>query len=142
MLTSPCSKSVSTRCASSSTSWSASGIGTRISRESRVESRELGSRCAALAVAFVAGCAGARIEWRGVALVSEGGSSRESAIAGAIERGKFLESARIVLDRTFEKVGFHGMPFVIEAGDQRAILLESGHASLLISFDAELGETP
>src|SRR5688572_27090207 len=124
MPTSPCSKSGSTRCASSSTSWNASGIATRIS------------------LLLLASCASSGVAWRGVAIAPEEKSSRESSISGVLERGRIFEKARIVLDRSFESVGFRGVPFAVEPGDQHAIVLESKQASLSISFDAELGDEP
>ncbi len=77
------------------------------------------------------------MSWRGTAIAPEGNSSRESAIDGVIERGGYFEASRIVLDRSFESEGFHGVPFSIEHGDQDVLVIESEQASLAIALDIE-----
>lgn len=82
--------------------------------------------------------------WSGLALAPDGTSARESTIEGALERGRWFEPARIVLDRNFETQGFDGTPFAVESpeqGGERVLSLDSERASLRIAFDPEeLGE--
>jgi hypothetical protein len=105
----------------------------RQSRPTRL--RSLRSLRASLALPLLlAGCA-SKIDWRGTAIAPDGNSQRESSIVGALERGRYFEKARIVLDRSFETTGFRGAPFMIEPGAEHALVFESPLASLAITVD-------
>lgn len=64
----------------------------------------------------------------------EGSSTRESSIAGALERGG-LDTGGVEIDRSFESKGFEGVPFEVRFGDGRVLRLEGEEATLLIQLE-------
>jgi hypothetical protein len=99
------------------------------SRESRVESTLV------LSCLLIGSCAGTDVTWSGVAIAPDVASSRESPVGGALSRAQYFESARIVLDRSFETRGFAGSPFRVEAGREHVLLMAAENVSLAIAFD-------
>ena len=87
-----------------------------------------------LALLLSSACAAQTVSWTGVAIAPEGQSSRESSIDGELLGTELHERARIILDRSFESSGFEGVPFSIETGSDRVVVLRSVQATLMIAF--------
>lgn len=88
----------------------------------------------------LAACASTAVRWRGSAVAVEGASTRESSITGALERGG-LDTGGVEIDRSFERDGFDGVPFVVRAGTGRVLRLEGERATLLIELEDPVPES-